>query len=254
MNHDLVVFRPELLENVSLPDVVKRNIIVSCITGSYSYGLNNEQSDLDIRGVYLLEINDLLDPFINYKDNYVSLTTDKKDVVLNSFRKYFKLLYDQNIGALELLWCQPYNLVTSSQCWSILVKNREKLLCKKVYWRISGYINSLLGDVEENLNINNIKKACKLLSEAKRLQYVLKSTMATGKISIEMDDKQKAFLLRLKSGDNYDRPVLTDILNVAKDKMHEYADMLKQTPLLDEININEARDIYLEVIWSKFKK
>ncbi len=63
-----------------------RNIILLGLGGSYSYGTNNDKSDLDIRGITMNLKSDLLG--LSEFEQYVD---DKTDTVIYSFNKILKI-------------------------------------------------------------------------------------------------------------------------------------------------------------------
>ena len=73
-------------------------IILLGLGGSYAYGTNNENSDIDFRGITLNLPSDLLGltEFEQYEDN-------DTDTVIYSFNKMVKLLLDCNPNTCEIL-------------------------------------------------------------------------------------------------------------------------------------------------------
>ena len=73
-------------------------IILLGLGGSYAYGTNNENSDVDFRGVTLNLPSDLigLTEFEQYEDG-------RTDTVIYSFNKIIKLLLNCNPNVIEIL-------------------------------------------------------------------------------------------------------------------------------------------------------
>lgn len=73
-------------------------IILLGLGGSYAYGTNNENSDVDFRGITLNLPSDLLGltVFEQYEDK-------KTDTVIYAFNKIVKLLLDCNPNTCEIL-------------------------------------------------------------------------------------------------------------------------------------------------------
>lgn len=75
------------------------NIIILTIGGSYAYGTNNKNSDLDIRGITLNSKQSLIgigDTFEQFNDNVT-------DTTIYSFNKIIKLLINCNPNMCEML-------------------------------------------------------------------------------------------------------------------------------------------------------
>lgn len=74
-----------------------------CFGGSYAYGTNIESSDIDIRGVMLPTIDELigLKKFYQKEDS-------QSDTVFYEFNKFVKLCMENNPNILEMLHCREY--------------------------------------------------------------------------------------------------------------------------------------------------
>ena len=92
------------LMNTSEYDFLRTNkrlgkrIILLGLGGSYAYGTNNENSDIDFRGITLNMPSDLigLTEFEQYED-------EQTDTVIYSFNKIVRLLLDCNPNTCEIL-------------------------------------------------------------------------------------------------------------------------------------------------------
>jgi uncharacterized protein len=84
---------------MTLADLRARNLIIfECIAGSQSYNLHTPQSDLDIRGVFVLPETEY------YGLNYVEQVHDEKnDIVFYELRRFVQLSYNNNPNILEML-------------------------------------------------------------------------------------------------------------------------------------------------------
>src|SRR5574344_2053007 len=74
------------------------HVILLGLAGSYSYGTNNENSDIDIRGVALNQKSDLIG--LSEYEQYVD---DNTDTVIYAFNKMITLLLSCNPNTIELL-------------------------------------------------------------------------------------------------------------------------------------------------------
>lgn len=101
------------------------NLLFKCITGSQSYGTNTENSDVDIKGVYIQSNDDVLG--LNYKD-LVSVTDDE---VYYEIRRYVDLLSSANPSVLEMLFVEDRFVLYCHPSFQILRDNRHSFLTKK---------------------------------------------------------------------------------------------------------------------------
>lgn len=128
------------------------------LSGSYAYGTNNENSDIDIRGFYLENKNDffILD---NIQEEYID---NKTDTVLYSFKKFIKLLTKCNPNIIELLGTNEEHILKQNIITNILKKNINSFLSKQVYITFIGYATAQLRRLENalsnNTHINSLNK------------------------------------------------------------------------------------------------
>ena len=79
-----------------------KHIILLGLAGSYSYGTNNENSDIDIRGITLNRKSDLIG--LTQYEQYVDHNTD---TTIYTFNKMITLLLNCNPNTIELLGLNP---------------------------------------------------------------------------------------------------------------------------------------------------
>ncbi|MFN8575731.1 MAG: nucleotidyltransferase domain-containing protein [Candidatus Sericytochromatia bacterium] len=73
-------------------------IILECISGSKAYGLDTQNSDTDIKGVFLLPKEEF------YSLNYIEqINNETNDIVFYEFKRFMELLSVNNPNILELL-------------------------------------------------------------------------------------------------------------------------------------------------------
>ena len=76
----------------------RKNVILLGLCGSYSYGTNNENSDIDIRGCALNSKREIL-----LGRDFEQITDISTDTVIFSFKKLVQLLTSCNPNVIELL-------------------------------------------------------------------------------------------------------------------------------------------------------
>lgn len=121
-------------------------IILLGVAGSYSYGTNIENSDIDIRGIALNSKSDLIgmSSFEQYEDS-------KTDTTIYSFNKIIKLLQNCNPNTIELLGLRPEYYLYKNEIGEELLENRKMFLSKKAIHSFSGYASQQLRRLQNAL-------------------------------------------------------------------------------------------------------
>lgn len=123
-----------------------QNIILLGLGGSYSYGTNNDNSDLDIRGITMNMKSDLigLSDFEQYVD-------DKTDTVIYSFNKMVKLLLECNPNTCEILGMREEHYLVLSEIGQELLNNKNIFLSKRAARSFGGYADAQLRRLQNAL-------------------------------------------------------------------------------------------------------
>ena len=126
-----------------------KNLLFVCIYGSYAYGTNRPESDIDIRGVALDNVSSLigLDNFEQYQDK-------ETDTVIYSFSKFVRLARQNNPNIIELLFLEKEHYLYISPLGQILLDNRHIFLCRRSYYTFRGYANEQRNRLENALARN----------------------------------------------------------------------------------------------------
>jgi len=103
------------------------------IVGSQSYGTNVEGSDIDYKGIYAQDTDELIG--FGYKEQ---LNTNKDDTSYE-IRRFIELLESANPTVLEMLFSPEDCIVEKHPAFDILIENRHKFLTKKCLFSFGGY-------------------------------------------------------------------------------------------------------------------
>jgi hypothetical protein len=122
--------------------------IFEAITGSRLYGLANEFSDIDYRGVCLPPLEIILNPFESFEQKDSGF--EEGDRVLYSFQKFMKLCADGNPNIIELLFIPKQNIVYKSRIWDNVIRNKKYFISKKVKHTFTGYAFAQLKRIERH--------------------------------------------------------------------------------------------------------
>ena len=140
-------------------------IMLLGLGGSYSYGTNNEGSDIDFRGVTLQMPSDLLGmtEFDQYED-------DKTDTVIYGFNKLVKLLLECNPNTCEMLGLDEDQYLIKSDLGQELIDNTHLFLSKRAIKSFGGYADAQLRRLQNAI-------ARDTLPQSDREKHILKSVM-----------------------------------------------------------------------------
>lgn len=120
---------------------LKDNILFLTVHGSRAYGTNNENSDIDIKGIAIPDKEYLL----GFKNNFEQAEIrEPYDSVIYSLQKFCKLASDCNPSIIEILFTDPKDWIYASPLYLKLYENRHLFLSKKVKNTFVGYALSQL--------------------------------------------------------------------------------------------------------------
>ena len=118
------------------------NIILLGLGGSYAYGTNTENSDIDIRGIYAPTKEDILcNGFGNTSEQ---VTNEATDTTIYSLSKIISLLCNCNPNTIEMLGLDPDQYLYLSPAGQMLRDNAYLFLSKRCINAFGGYANSQL--------------------------------------------------------------------------------------------------------------
>ena len=140
-------------------------IMLLGLGGSYAYGTNNDNSDIDFRGVTLQLPSDLLGltEFEQYED-------DKTDTVIYGFNKLVKLLLECNPNTCEMLGLDENQYLIKSELGQELIDNTHLFLSKRAIKTFGGYADAQLRRLQNAI-------ARDTLAQSDREKHILKSVM-----------------------------------------------------------------------------
>lgn len=121
-------------------------IILLGLGGSYAYGTNNENSDIDFRGITLNLSSDLLGltEFEQYEDRHT-------DTVIYSFNKIVKLLLECNPNTIELLGLDEEQYLIKNALGQELLVHKDLFLSKRAAKSFGGYAGAQLRRLQNAL-------------------------------------------------------------------------------------------------------
>ena len=140
-------------------------IMLLGLGGSYAYGTNNEDSDIDFRGVTLMMPSDILGltEFEQYEDN-------STDTVIYGFNKLVKLLLECNPNSCEMLGLDEDQYLIKTNLGQELIDNTEIFLSKRAIKTFGGYADAQLRRLQNAI-------ARDTLPQSEREKHIFKSVM-----------------------------------------------------------------------------
>ena len=80
--------------------IARDRLIFEKVVGSHAYGTAHEESNLDIKGIYV----DPKNAFLTLDDIPLQINDDKNDIVYYSVRRFLQLALDANPNIIELMF------------------------------------------------------------------------------------------------------------------------------------------------------
>jgi len=119
------------------------NIIMLGLGGSYAYGTNNENSDIDVRGIALNSREDILAGGFS-DDHFDQVVNEATDTTIYSLRKITTLLANVNPNTIEMLGLDDDQYLYLSEEGKMLKDNAHIFLSKKCIGSFGGYAKAQL--------------------------------------------------------------------------------------------------------------
>ena len=177
------------------------NIILEGVTGSTAYGLATENSDIDIKGIYLLPTKEVLS--MGFDPQHTTKDHADPDWVYHEVGKFMKLVTSGNPTVTELLYLNEYTKMTP--IGQMLVDNRDAFLSTKAVTNAySGYAFSqakkLNNRTEQGLDgyDSSLKnRFAKHTRHCFRLLMQARQLLETGTLDVRVTPEQREYLFAM---------------------------------------------------------
>lgn len=117
---------------------MRGEVIFKGVFGSHLYGLETNNSDLDMKGVYCPKLEDII--FNNYKET-IEETSKEVDTSFYAVTKFVNILNKSDTISMDMLHTPKEMTLSSSPLWRELVSHRKDLYAKSMRG-ILGYIRT----------------------------------------------------------------------------------------------------------------
>lgn len=209
-----------------------KNIVLLVVAGSHSYGLNTEDSDLDIRGISMGTPESILG-----MDNFESYESKTTDTVIYSMKRFFYLAMKGAPNVLEILFSKPENILYCDETiGKMLLENRNLFVSKRIYYSFRGYAKNALKDAEKKLE-TDVKKADKYAMHFIRLHLEVEEMLRTGSFN-DVLEQNRNMLMLIRNGSMRNRDKFTDDFY---DGVRRFEDCLENA--LDDSHLPEQADV-----------
>ena len=239
MNYKELIFNNPDYSFLKENEHLGSNIMLLTLGGSHSYGLNQENSDLDVRGISLERPNELLG-----LDIFEQFENKETDTTIYAFRKMINLLYSCNPNCIEILATEPEHILIMTEEGKLLRDNIGLFLSQKASRSFSGYArqqlrrlkNALARDsytqpekeehIFNSINILHLQEHYKPFTDEEVKLYIDKTDKEDFETEIFLDINLKHYPLReFKSIHSEMSNVITDYGNLRhrnrkKDDIH----------------------------------
>ena len=191
------------------------NIILLTIGGSYAYGTNNENSDIDIRGCAL---NTKMQILTN--QNFEQRVDINTDTTIYAFNKLISLLSSVNPNTIELLGNKPEYYFYVHPIGQELLDNSHLFLSKRAVYSFGGYAS------QQIRRLSN--KANREVNQSEREEYILKSVKNSfDKIKqnyCQLPDDSIKLYTDASDREGYDTEIFMDV-NLKHYPLRDYKDI-----------------------------
>lgn len=173
---------------------LRDNIVLLVVAGSHAYGLNTEESDLDIQGISMGTPDTILG-----LESFDVFENKNTDTVIYSMKRFMELAMKGAPNVLEILFSSPENILyCDEKIGKMLLDNRDIFLSKRIYYSFKGYAKNALKDAEKRLETNP-KKADKYAMHYIRLCLEV-ITLLNGNDLTDVLKNNQNMLMRIRNG------------------------------------------------------
>lgn len=206
------------------------NTIFKGIVGSKAYGLDNEYSDTDIRGIYQQTNDEVLG--FNYQER-IDISADE---VYYEIRKFIELIGKSNPTILEMLWLPEPMILKTSNAFEYLSSYRHKFLTKQCKQSYIGYACAQIKKTKINRNAKNLMHALRLVMAAEKI-------VKEQEILVKLESDQIILCKEIRQG----IIDFNDVVLLAESKIKYVEVLFENCSLPEKINIDLLNDLLVSI-------
>lgn len=238
-------------------NITDKNLVCKCFGGSHLYNLNTPQSDIDIRGIYLLDnASDIIG--LNSNRDFHIQDKSKEDVEFKEFRNAMRLLKGANTQIIELLFNQ--NWIYCSDLWREAQSRKYDLIdSKTLFCVLKGYINGekklAFGEKTGKLGSKRKEAIEEYGYSPKNIVQLIRLCVAGmhffhhGTFKVVMDSPMKDVLINIKTNPiQYEKEFLMNYIQKCENHLD---DSFNNKQLTFRFNENVANELILKAYKSR---
>jgi hypothetical protein len=233
---------------------VGHKIIYQVLYGSDAYGTTTNDSDNDVRGIFLPEVKEMLS--FNPPECW-RLKDDSGDYVFYDIRKFFKLAVESNPGVFEWL-SVPSQCIQINESEGKMIRNSRVLfMSKRIYDKFKGYAYSEFSSLTKLTGKTGEKRRKQILQygyspknamNCIRLLEQGVEMLKTANLIMPRPNCQE--LVEIKTG----KWTYGKITRRFDDLLKELDSAYKVSKLPDKPRVKDAEDLMLKIILKKLSK
>lgn len=207
------------------------NIILEGVTGSTAYGLATENSDIDVKGVYLLPTEKVLS--LRFSPEHTTIDHTDPDWVYHEVGKFMKLVANGNPTVTELLYLEEYTQL--NEVGKLLVNHRDIFLSTPAV--LNAYRGYALGQARRLSNRqaegmdgydSSLKnRFAKHTRHCFRLLLQCRQLLETGTLTVKVTPEEREWLFKM--GEQTPETVV-DAFIAEDSKMNDIVSVLPDKP------------------------
>lgn len=215
------------------------NVILTAVVGSKAYNLDTENSDTDLKGIYVAPTSDIL-TFAKVKEVIDHSGPDyEEDIVYYEVGKWFELALKANPTVLELAFLTNYEYL--SDIGKLIVDNRHIFLSNKIKKTYVGYALSQARKLVARSGTYSSalsKRTEKNTRHIMRLIIQAKELLSTGDLHPRLTDEQReeVFAFGKLANDEANLPKILEYFTEQFKIVDEMESVLPDEPNLEAVN------------------
>jgi len=217
-HEELVVLPPDSPEQGPPPnEELERFVVYRCMVGSKAYGLAVEESDDDVRGVYVPPAE--LHWSLFGLPGQIEFRRGERDEIYWEVEKCVRLALKANPNVLEILWSPM--VLFKTEIADELLSIRQCFLSKYIYRTYRGYVASQMRKMENALGRTGKFKA-KHAMHLIRLLHSGTAALLTGEIRVDVAEHRDELLAIRRNEFSFEQIMArAEELGQALDKAYE---------------------------------